>query len=409
MADAGALRITVVAEQLRRAVPGGIGTYAKCLLGALAAWPSDDVEATIAASPYAGRGRDPLEAFGLPIANSGGPGLLATARVASAAGTGSAAALPTRLISRMWDRGLAPVGAGSEVVHATSVAAPPTRGAPLTVMVHDVAWRQAPDAFPARGLRWHEAALHRVARAASIVVVPSQAAADALAAATADIERSAIRVIRHGCDHMPPPDHDAATRILGSLDVTGPYLLSVSTLEPRKNLHRLVVAYARARQHFSEPWSLVVVGPSGWGAGGGRRDQVREHVAKTAGVVLAGSVDGACLRALYERAGIVAYVPLAEGFGLPAVEAMAAGAPVIASTGVPSAAELAPGCALVVDPLSLEALTDAIGGLADDPAKRAELGAAGRAAVVGRTWASSAEQHIAVWREVAESRPRAGI
>ena len=91
----------------------------------------------------------------------------------------------------------------------------------------------------------------------------------------------------------------------------------MSTLEPRKNLDRLVAAYGPVRSVLPEPWPLVVVGPADGGP----------HWRRRPGVVLAGRAEEAVLSALYASARVVAYVPLAEGFGLPAVEAMSAGAP----------------------------------------------------------------------------------
>jgi len=74
-----------------------------------------------------------------------------------------------------------------------------------------------------------------------------------------------VEVIDEGSDHLPEPDPAAADAVLARLDVVGPFLLSVGTLEPRKNLPRLVAAYQAARPRLPEPWPLVVVGPTGWG------------------------------------------------------------------------------------------------------------------------------------------------
>jgi glycosyltransferase involved in cell wall biosynthesis len=127
----------------------------------------------------------------------------------------------------------------------------------------------------------------------------------------------------------------------------------------------------------------VVVGPTGWG------DAVP---AEGDGVVLAGAVDGAVLAALYRRARLVVYVPLLEGFGLPAVEAMAAGTPVVAST-VPSTG----GAAWNVDPTDEDAIADGLAQVATDEAVRSQLQAAGTARAATLTWERSARQHLAAW------------
>jgi glycosyltransferase involved in cell wall biosynthesis len=113
-------------------------------------------------------------------------------------------------------------------------------------------------------------------------------------------------------------------------------------------------------------------------------------------VVLAGPVEGAVLAGLYAKARLVASVPLVEGFGLPAVEAMACGAPVVSSP-VPSVGD----GACIVEPHDTAAITDALVRVAADEALRAELVAAGRARAARLTWAASAAGHVAVWSSLA--------
>jgi glycosyltransferase involved in cell wall biosynthesis len=354
--------VLVVAEQLRRAVPGGIGTYAQGLLGGLAGLQAVDV--TVYASRAPRHRPDPLARFGLPLRCS---------------------PLPGRLLTRAWDVGVlrAPPAAG--VVHAVSLAAPATAGGRLVVTVHDLLWRQAPADYPPRGRRWHEAALRRALARAAAFVVPSPAVADELAQAGASADR--VFVVEHGSDHLPDPDVDGAARLLEAHGVRGPYLLSVGTLEPRKNLSRLVAAYRRARPRLPEPWPLVVVGPAGWGAA---PDLAGD------GVVAVGRVDGAVLAGLYHQARLLAYVPLAEGYGLPPVEAMRAGVPVVASP-LPSTTS----GAWPVDPADVDAIADGLTAVAGDERVRAELVRAGRARSLPLTWKACARAHRQVWESLA--------
>jgi alpha-1,3-rhamnosyl/mannosyltransferase len=171
--------------------------------------------------------------------------------------------------------------------------------------------------------------------------------------------------------------------------VRGDYLLTVSTLEPRKNLRRLIEAYGRVRRDFPEPWPLLVVGPTGWGP----------HLAAAEGVIMAGSVSGAVLSALYARARVMAYVPLAEGFGLPAVEALRAGAPLLVSSVVPSIVEH-DSPAVVVDALSVDAISSGLAELSTDDSRRESLAMAGPASMVDRTWEAAARRHLEWWTEV---------
>ena len=352
-------RVLVVAEQLRRKTPGGIGTYVRGLLGGLAGDGGYGVDATAYASRRR-RGPDPLADLGLPHRSS---------------------LLPGPALTRLWDRGgRAP--RGYDVVHASSLAFP--RAGRLVVTVHDLAWRVVPDAFPERGRRWHEAALQRALGRATAFVVPSaETARDLDAAAPIPIR---IEVIEHGSDHLPPPDDAATDVLLRWLGVRGPFLLTVGTLEPRKNLRRLLRAYVAARPSLPEPWPLVVVGPEGWG----------ELGAVPTGVLRAGPVRGAVLASLYARARCLAYVPIVEGFGLPVVEAMRAGSPVLSSP-LPSAA----GATRVVDPTDVDAMAYGLLKVATDDAVRRDLVAAGVRRAAGLTWARAAERHAALWRDLA--------
>jgi glycosyltransferase involved in cell wall biosynthesis len=294
--------------------------------------------------------------------------------------------LPGPALVWAWDNGLAGFGGEADVVHATSLAVPPRRRAPVTAMVHDLAWRRVPDAYPSRGRRWHEAALGRAVARASVLMAPSSTTADDLVAAGADAGR--VEVVEEGADHLPPPDHPSADALLHELGVEGPYLLTVSTLEPRKNLARLVAAYGQAWARLPEPWPLVVVGPAGWGP---------EAPLAADGVVPAGSVGAATLAALYAGARVVAYVPLVEGFGLPPVEAMAVGVPVVASP-LPSTG----GAALEVDPLDTSAIADALVRAAADEGTRSALVEAGTHRAAALTWEAAARRHHEIWAAVSD-------
>ena len=364
------MRLLLMVEQLRRTASGGIGTYVRGLVQGLEAVDpggKPDLE-MVASRPTGDRRRpDPLAALGYPVRSS---------------------PLPGPLLTRAWDHGVLRAPRGFDVVHATSLSTLEPGRAALVATVHDLLWRRVPDAYPARGRAWHEAALRRALRRAERFIVPAEVVADDLHQAGAP--REAITVIPMGSDHLPPPDLDAAGALLSRMGVTGPFLLSVGTLEPRKNQARLVEAYERIRGSLPEPWPLVMVGPSGWG----------ERVRPEAGVMLAGLVTPPELSALYAMTRLLAYVPLIEGFGIPPVEAMAFGAPVVASP-LPSTA----GAAFEVDPHDVESIAEGLLHVATDEEERSRLQSLGRERAAELTWSAVARRHLDVWNEARDLAP----
>jgi glycosyltransferase involved in cell wall biosynthesis len=375
--------LLLVVEQLRRRVPGGIGVWTRGLLEGLARCSAegDDVEVTLLASrpdgPLVGRARsagDPLARFGRPVLSS---------------------RLPGSLLTRAWDHGLAHAPGGFDIVHSASLAAPRLRRSSrslLVVTVHDVAWRRHPEATTPRGVRWHEAALIRLRASAASVVVSSQLVAADLRSLGVDASR--ITVVPGGADHLPAPDPGATDALLARVGVPGEFLLTVGTLEPRKNVDRLVEAYAKVRPDLPRPWPLVVVGPDGWGPEPTRPPE-------TGGVVFTGAVPDAVLVGLYDRARAFAYVPLTEGYGLPPLEAMRAGTPTVVSGEVPSVHDLGapePAPAVIVDPLDVNDIASGLAAVLTDERLRTELSVRGARHVLPRTWYAAARAHVALWR-----------
>lgn len=370
--------VLMAVEQLRRTVPGGIGNYASGLLAGLqqCAEHGDTVDVTLFASRRPRGATDPLDGYGRPVLVS---------------------ALPGPLMTRAWDHALLRAPEGFAVVHSVSLAAPMLRHGSrsrLVVTVHDLAWRRHPEATTRRGRRWHEAALRRARDGGANLVVPSRLVAADLVAFGVDEAR--ITVVRGGADHLAPPDEDATNALLTQVGVRGEYLLSVGTLEPRKNLDRLVQAFHRARPQLPERWPLVIVGPTGWGHGA--RPQESD------GVVFTGSVPDAVLSALYRRARAFAYVPLTEGYGLPPLEAMRMGAPAVVSSEVPSVHDLGesdPPPARIVDPLDVDGMAAALVAVLTDDTLRNEMSARGSSFASARTWQATASAHVRLWRQLA--------
>lgn len=378
MTDRSAPTVLLAVEQLRRRVPGGIGAYARGLLSGLAACSAegDPVDVTLWASRAPRGADDPLAAFGRPTI---------------------ASRLPGPLLSRAWDHGLSRAPEGFDVVHSVSLASPRLRRsstAGSVVTVHDVAWRRYPEATTRRGVRWHEAALARADASGAALVVPSRLVAADLTAM--GMAASRVTVVPGGSDHLPAPDTEAADTLLRRAGVSGEFLLTVGTLEPRKNLDRLVQAFGRARRSLPEPLSFLIVGPDGWGPAPAAPSRA-DHV------VFTGVVSDAVLAALYRRARAFAYVPLTEGYGLPPLEAMRVGLPTVVSDAVPSVHDLGaaePASAQIVDPLDVDDIAVGLAAVLTDDAQRADLARRGVAYASSRTWRDTARAHIDLWRSL---------
>jgi glycosyltransferase involved in cell wall biosynthesis len=283
------------------------------------------------------------------------------------------AAVPARDIG--WYLGALPLLArGADVLHCPTFRAPTRSPVPLVVTFHDLAVLRRPETFNSWTRTYSRAFLPRVASAAARVIAVSEFTARELVDLLA-VPEEKIRVIPNAVGPPFTATGDAAE---------GDYVLAVSTLEPRKNLGRLVEGFRRAGLNGCE---LRVVGARGWGG--------VEPVAG-AGIRWLGEVSDEELARLYRGARCAAYVSLYEGFGLPVLEAMACGTPVVTAD-LPPIREFAQG-AVAVDPSDVDAIA---AGLGEALARADELGREGRQAAAAYDWGRVARQTIAVYREVA--------
>jgi glycosyltransferase involved in cell wall biosynthesis len=286
--------------------------------------------------------------------------------------------------------------AGCDVVHATNHASVPPAGdgQALVVTVHDLAFDRFPELFP-RDWRWvYRAGVRAAVKRADLLVVPTEATKRDLVERGGDPERIRVTPLA-----SPLPEGAAdVDAVLARLGIERPYVLCPATIEPRKNQVRLVRAFRQVAADV--PHELVLAGPEGWLTAELEAELDRGGPGMVRRVGRLGPED---LDAVYRGADAVAYPSLYEGFGLVIVEAMARGVPLVTST-TPACAEVAGGAAMLVDPLDVGGLADALSRALSDEALRAQLIVDGRARAARYSWRSTARATLAAYREAVEGR-----
>lgn len=288
---------------------------------------------------------------------------------------------------------------GIDLAHVQYII-PPIAPCPVVTTIHDVAFRRYPELFPLKHRLLLNLLIPFAAHHAAAVITGSEATRRDLMEFYG-VPAEKVVVTPYAADPIyRPMDRNAARRAVRSrLGVPGPYVLSVGVLQPRKNLPRLVRAYNRASRDF--PHRLVIVGKEGW-AGAELRQAVAQAPAGRE-PLFTGYVADADLPALYAGADVFAYPSLYEGFGLPPLEAMACGTPVLTSN-VSSLPEVVGEAAVMVDPRDESALAAALRRLLSDPAGRERLAAAGIARARNFSWERTARETVAVYCRVLASR-----
>lgn len=358
------VNLTISIDQLYRAQPGGIGTYVRGLAQGLAALADPQLRV----SGLAPRGPSGLDVTELPL------------RVI-------AAPLSLAVLTRTWRYWPLGVPRDAQIVHATSMAGPfagGVSGAVHSVAMHDLLWRDEPSASTSAGIRFHDQRLRLIAARGELrVLTSSPGLKERLVEMGFDPSR--VHPVRLGVDDdgVGAAPSDVIDEFLAQRGVHGPFTLYAGTREPRKNIERLVEAHERAVREAPGLGRLVLAGPPGWGD------------VPTRDAIVVGLVPRSVLKGLYRDAALFAYVPRAEGWGLPPVEALYLGTRVVASRSTPSVA--ANSEVVRVDPLDVDAIAQ---GLLDGVALDNDADAASRrrASVEGLTWRNAAIDHMAGWR-----------
>jgi glycosyltransferase involved in cell wall biosynthesis len=285
-----------------------------------------------------------------------------------------------------------------DVAHFTNGMIPAGSPVSTIVTVHDMSLRLYPRCHPVRRVLLNRP-LMRVAiqRAAAIVTVSHSARRDLLRLHRVAPERVSVVHEAASPAFRPIDDRDRLDAVRARYGLPERFILYVGTIEPRKNLPRLIDAFAAARR-AGVPHRLVCVGPYGWSS----RD-LSSHVEQcgVSDVVhFTGYVPFDDLPAIYNLAEFFVFPSLYEGFGLPVVEAMACGTPVITSA-TSSLEEIASDAAELVDPTNTDSLLAAIRRLATEPAYRRDLAERGRQRSRAFSWTQTAKEMLAVYHRAA--------
>ncbi|HXH24404.1 MAG TPA: glycosyltransferase family 1 protein, partial [Vicinamibacterales bacterium] len=287
-----------------------------------------------------------------------------------------------------------------DLIHAPSYTAPIWAPAPVVLTIHDVSYARRPRWYPHRRDRLRRAFYRWSARAAAHVITDSAFSASEITAAY-EISPARITVVPLGVSRAFAPAGDAASPALPS-GVRPPFLLHVGDLHERRNLPMLLQATLAARRRLGAAAPSLVLAGVDRGVGGALCERARQAGVADA-VVRLDQVGDDLLLALYRAAAALVYPSRYEGFGLPLVEAMACGTPVVASRAA-SIPEVVGDAGILLDPDDERGWSEAIVRVVEDERLRADLRAAGLARAALFTWERTARMTAHVYRRVALDR-----
>ncbi len=317
------------------------------------------------------------------------------------------AALGHRPARLAWEQSGLPVIAqqvSADVIHMPHYSMPLRPGRPTVVTVHDVTFFAEPELHSPATAMFFKSAIRTAARRATRLLVPSNATRDELVRVLG-AEPGKIDVAYHGVDHrlFHRPDARQVSQVSARLGLHGkPYIAFLGSLEPRKNVAALIRGWAGAVADLPDPPALVLGGGGGWSE---EIDAAVATIPPHLRLCRPGYLPFADLPGFLGGALVAAFPSRGEGFGLPVLEAMACGAPVLTThrTSLPEVG----GDAVAYTEPDADSIRDGLRALIDDPERRSQLGTAGHARAQEFTWAASAAAHLACYKRAADAR-RAG-
>ncbi len=303
-----------------------------------------------------------------------------------------------------WEQTGLPVVAeqvGADVIHMPNYSMPLRPGLPTVVTIHDLSFFTDPDRYTQLNAVSLMSATKTSARQATRLIVPSNATRDELVRVLG-IDPERIDVAHHGVDHrlFHRPNEVQVSRVTARLGLHGkPYVAFLGSLTPRKNAAALVSGWSAAVADMTEPPALVLAGGGGWSQ---ELDEAVARIPAHLRLVRPGYLPFADLPGFLGGAIVVAAPSRGEGFGLPVLEAMACGAPVLTTyrTSLPEVG----GDAVAYTEPDVDSIAVALRALLDDPERRAALSEAGYARSQDFTWAASAAAHVASYKRAAQQR-----
>ncbi len=268
---------------------------------------------------------------------------------------------------------------------------------PVVVTIHDLSWLRHPETHPADRVRWLARGVHRAVERARAIVVDSAFVAQEVTS-TFGVAPGRVHVAHLG---VSPRFHrrdaaETAARLRTYALEHGRYLLSVGTLEPRKNIGHVLAAYALLPSTVRERYPLVIAGAPGWKAGALENDL--HALNRRAEIRFLGYVPPDDLPFLYAGAAAFVYPSLYEGFGLPPLEAMASGVPVLVAnrSALP---EVVGDAGVFIDPVDPPGTAAALRSILEDPQRRAQLGERGAARAGAFTWQRCAQATLLAYAD----------
>lgn len=318
--------------------------------------------------------------------------------------------LGERALTILWQRARLPLPVERwtgpiDLLHAPDFVLPPARVRQAIVTVHDLSFRLHPEAAHARLRRHLEAAVPRSLRRASLVLADSRSTADDLETLM-DVPPGKIRVLYPGvgAQFRRVEDRARLDAVRARYQLPQRFFIHVGTIEPRKNLERLIAAYRAMRGEEAAPdIALALAGKPGW-----LSEPILAAARAAPDVLLTGPVADEDLPALLTLAEALVYPSLYEGFGFPPLEALACGTPAITSN-TSSLPELVDGVAAMVDPRDTAALTAALRRVVDDPSVARAARAQGPAAAARFTWPRAAQQLLDIYGSLAHGASKTGV